>query len=149
VLALLSVALLLAIVCTLLFNLYKECVMLNTFASTFRCPLVCGLMLLAVIASASLPLAAEAHGNKRGHGHYKHVDYERNDRGYYRNDDRRWRRDDRPFFSTYGGKVVQGGLVGGGIGAATGVIFNKPVLKSTVIGGAVGAGVQAVRHSNW
>jgi hypothetical protein len=105
-------------------------------------------VLAALAASVLAPLTAEA---GRCRDDYRRAAYNDNRwdderRGYH---PQSWRANDRPFFSTYGGKVVQGGLVGAGVGAATGVVFNKPVLKSTVIGSAVGAGVQAVRYGNW
>jgi hypothetical protein len=54
-----------------------------------------------------------------------------------------------PFFRGTGGKVVKGALVGGGIGAVTGVVLNRPIIQTGLIGAAVGAGTQAIRYSNW
>lgn len=52
----------------------------------------------------------------------------------------------RPFFQTKAGKITKGGLIGGGIGAATGVLTNRDVVKTGLVGAGVGAGIQAIRY---
>lgn len=115
-----------------------------------RKPLSLALLSALLAASGLLSLSPVLEQTaEAGHRHYDNCRHDRDDRYW---DDRRggrWDRNDRPFFRTRTGKVVQGGLIGGGIGAATGVVLDKPVLKSTIIGAAVGAGVQAVRTSDW
>lgn len=108
--------------------------------------LTLALMALPMVAALGGDLAQARHG---GHhvppGQAKKMAYFNG----YGNQPVSYYRDGVPFFRTKTGKIVKGALIGGGIGAATGVVLDKPVLKSGVIGAAVGAGVQAVRYSDW
>ena len=108
-------------------------------------------VLVAFVMTGIQPLLAEARPphHARAHGfHQNNQFWGGNTRGWQgtRGAHRQHRRHRNEGFGT---RVLKGGLIGAGVGAGSAVILDRPVGKSAAVGGAVGAGVEAVRHSRW
>lgn len=97
--------------------------------------------LTAVLTSMMLTGAMVLPNQSAFADHGRHLGWYKGHRAYY--DDRR-----HSIVDYKTGKILKGGLIGAGIGAASGFVFDRPIARSAVLGAGIGAGVQAVRYSS-
>ena len=99
-----------------------------------------------IVGTIFMPLSAEAsHCWRDKHGR-KHCDQGQH-RGWNKNDWRQREYRNGSLINWRTQKILKGGLVGAGIGAGAGVLLNKPVGRTAILGTGIGAGTQAVRYS--